>query len=116
MNPGKLNEQVTAYAYSTSADSSGGFRSTEEVSFTDWAHVKRLNSAKGSEDARVKNVIRYEVTMRSRLDWSGSIDGSDFPSSVFRLVYRGRSLVVDGPGLESEDRAWVTFEAIERQA
>jgi hypothetical protein len=54
--------------------------------------------------------------MRSRLDWSGSVDGADFPSSVFKVVYRGRTLVIDGPALEDEKREFVTFEAIEQQA
>ena len=78
--------------------------------------VRRSSSNRGAEDARVKNDIRYSVTMRSRLDWSGSVDGADFPSSVFKVVYRGRTLVIDGPALEDEKREFVTFEAIEQQA
>jgi hypothetical protein len=116
MNPGLLNEQVTCYAYTTQADSMGGFRSKESVSFTDWANVKRLGSSKNADDARVLNVARYEITMRSRLDWSGDIDGPDFPSDVFKIEYRGRSLSVDGPAIEGPDRAFVTFQAVERQA
>ena len=94
----------------------GGFRSKESVSFTDWANVKRLGSSKNADDARVLNVNRYEITMRSRLDWSVDIDGPDFPSDVFRIEYRGRSLSVDGLAIEGPDRAFVTFQAVERQA
>lgn len=113
MNAGSLNEQVTAYAYSTSSDGMGGKRSTVEESFTDWARVVRSGSERVARDARTIKVARYEVTMRSRLDWSGSVDGPDFPNSVFKIVYRGRTLLVDGPPREEEGRMYVVFECTE---
>jgi hypothetical protein len=61
MNPGLLNEQVTCYAYTTQADSMGGFRSKESVSFTDWANVKRLGSSKNADDARGMKLLCVPV-------------------------------------------------------
>ena len=54
--------------------------------------------------------------MMSRTDWSASVDGPDFPSNVFKIVYRGRDLAIDGPPMESEDRMFVTFECSEQQS
>jgi len=54
--------------------------------------------------------------MASRLDWSASVDGADFPEGIAKVVYRGRNLVLSGPALESDDRLFVTFECIEQQA
>lgn len=115
MNIGKLNEQVVCYAYVSEADDMGGFRSTEEVSFTEWAHVKRISSGHRADEGRRKRDVRYLVTMRSRIDWSGSVDGPDFPLDVSRIEYRGRTLALDGPPMETDDRNLVTFECTEQQ-
>jgi head-tail adaptor len=116
MNAGKLNEQVTAYAYSSVSDGIGGFSATEEVSFTAWANVRRVSSGQRADEGRRKREARYSVTMMSRIDWSASVDGPDFPSNVFKIVYRGRDLAIDGPPMESEDRMFVTFECSEQQS
>lgn len=116
MNVGKLNEQVTAYAYISVSDGMGGFSSIEEVSFTAWANVRRLSGSQRADEGRRKREARYSVTMMSRVDWAASVEGPDFPLNVFKVVYRGRDLAIDGPPMESEDRMFVTFDCSEQQS
>lgn len=115
MNAGELDEQVSVYVREVTSDDQGGKRSTLTLSFTDWAKVERVRSSRRADEGRLKKDIRYKVTMFSRLDWSGSVEGPDF-SDVAKVVYRGRNLVPEGPALESEDRMFVEFECIEQQA
>ena len=115
MNAGQMNEQVAVYIRETESDGMGGKRSSLVLSFTDWAKVERVSSNRRADEGRLKNDIRYRITMASRLDWSASVDGADFPDGIAKVVYRGRNLVLNGPALESEDRLFVTFECIEQQ-
>lgn len=112
MNIGEFNEQVECYGVTTTSDGAGGFRAAEELLFTDWAKVERNNSSRYAGDNQQRAVNQYIVTMRSRLDYSSSIDGNDFPS-IKVIKYRGRELSVVGDPLE-ENRDFVKFAAVER--
>ena len=112
MNIGELNEQVECYGVIELSDGAGGFRSREELLFTDWAKVERNNSNRYSADNQQRTVNGYIVTMRSRLDYSASVDGNDYPPIKF-IKYRGRELSVVGDPLE-ENRDFVKFAAVQR--
>jgi len=112
VNIGDLNEQVECYGIATVSDGAGGYRASEELLFTDWAKVKRDISSRYANDNQQRTVNRYIVTMRSRLNWSTSVEGEDFPAVKF-IKYRGRELTVEGDALELDDN-FVEFGAVQR--